>query len=106
MIGVKLNMPRHKTKASAGTSSRRRGAQPTQAELKRFRRASYRRGDIVIGFPDQKHKMLVLDIVDKKNYYQYKLLVLNTGEYTSATAWYMEECLTQYGNGTLPPPLA
>lgn len=99
-------MPRHKQTTSTPTSSSRRGAQPTEAELKRFRRASYSKGDIVIGFPDERHKMLILDIVDKKNYYQYKLLVLNTGEFTHATAWYMEECLTQYGKGTLPPPLA
>lgn len=98
-------MPRQKQTTST-TSSSRREAQPTEAELKRFRRASYSKGDIIIGFPDEKHKMLVLDIVDKKNYYQYKLLVLNTGEYTSATAWYMEECLTQYWKGTLPPPVA
>lgn len=98
-------MPRHKqTDTPTGSSSR--GAQPSQAELKRFRKASYRRGDIIIGFPDEKQTMLVLDIEDKINYYQYKLLVLDTGEYTHATAWYMEECLTQYGNGTLPPPLA
>lgn len=100
-------MPRQK-QTTPTTSSRRRGApQISQKQMdRRFRKEpSYQRGDIIIGFPDEKHKMLVLDIVDKKNYYQYKLLVLNTGEYTSATAWYMEECLTQYGNGTLPPPI-
>ena len=99
-------MPRQKQTA---TSSRRRGAPKlSKAQMeKRFRKQpSYGKGDIIIGFPDERHKMLVLDIVDKSNYYQYKLLILNTGEYTHATAWYMEECLTQYGKGTLPPPIA
>ena len=102
-------MPRHKQTAPTTSSSRRRGApQISQKQMdRRFRKEpSYRRGDIIIGFPDEKHSMLVLDIEDKNNYYQYKLLVLNTGQITVATAWYMEECLAQYGNGTLPPPLA
>ena len=102
-------MPRHK-QTTPTTSSRRRGApQISQKQMDRrfHKEPSYHRGDIIIGFPDEKHKMLVLDIVDKINYYQYKLLVLNTGEYTTATTWYMEECLAQYNpNGTLPPPLA
>ena len=101
-------MPRQK-QTTTRNSSRRRGAPKlSKAQMeKRFRKQpSYREGDIIIGFPDERQKMLVLDIVDKLTYYQYKLLVLNTGEFTAATAWYMEECLIQYGKGTLPPPIA
>jgi hypothetical protein len=99
-------MPHNK---KTGTSSTRgRAPKLSQKELdRRFRKEpSYKVGDIIKGYPDVKYKMLVLDIEDKKTYYQYKLLVLNTGEYTKATAWYLEECLTEYGGGKLPPPIA
>jgi len=108
MIGVKLNMPRHKAKTNTGTTSRRRRAPTltTREQRERFhKKPHYKRGDIIkcAYLPEQ--RLLILDVKDKKNYYQYYWLILNTGQYDQATAWHYEETLIQH-YGELPPPLA